>query len=110
MVLINMDMPTECHECPLQLKFKDGKADEWNMRRCVITQRIIEYPRPDWCPIKQPYDGQIKETINKMQWVQEYVDSMGEEHKKIYVDAIELEMKRLGMIVNDMKQEDSDTR
>lgn len=48
-----MDKPKECHECPFQLKFKNGEADDWYMRRCVIMNRLIEYPLPDWCPIKQ---------------------------------------------------------
>lgn len=45
-------MPEECHECPFQLKFKDGVVDNYYMRRCVIEQRKIEYPRPEWCPLK----------------------------------------------------------
>lgn len=51
MVRIDMDVPRECHECPLQLRFKDGVADEWYNRRCVIKQRTIEYPKPNWCPL-----------------------------------------------------------
>ena len=51
-IKVDMDMPKECHECPFQLKFKDGEADEWYTRRCVIEQKIIEYPRPAWCPLK----------------------------------------------------------
>ena len=49
-------IPTECHECPFQLKFKDDIQDDWYMRRCVIEQRIIEYPKPEWCPIKEMID------------------------------------------------------
>ena len=49
---VDWDVPEECHECPFQLKFKDGVADDWYMRRCVIEQRKIEYPRPEWCPLK----------------------------------------------------------
>lgn len=50
---LDMNMPEECHECPFQLKFKDDEVDAWYMRRCVITQRKIEYPRPEWCPLKE---------------------------------------------------------
>lgn len=50
---IEMDKPKECHECPFQLKFKDDVVDDWYMRRCVIINQIIEYPLPDWCPIKE---------------------------------------------------------
>ncbi len=50
---LEMDKPKECHECPFQLKFKDDVADDWYMRRCVIINQIIEYPLPDWCPIKE---------------------------------------------------------
>ena len=50
---LEMDKPKECHECPFQLKFKDDVADNWYMRRCVIINQIIEYPLPDWCPIKE---------------------------------------------------------
>lgn len=59
MIRINlyMDMPKECHECPFQLKFKDGEADAWYMRRCVIMQRKIEYPRPEWCPLEYVSEG-----------------------------------------------------
>lgn len=45
------EIPNECHECPFQFKFKDGEADEWYNRRCVIKRRTIEYPRPKWCPL-----------------------------------------------------------
>lgn len=51
-IVKDMKMPEECHECPFQIKFKNGVADDWYMRRCVIEGRIIEYPRPKWCPIK----------------------------------------------------------
>ena len=53
---LDMDMPEECHECPFQLKFKDDEVDPWYMRRCVIMQRNIEYPRPEWCPLKEQPD------------------------------------------------------
>lgn len=52
-VLIEMEIPKECHECPFQIRFKDGEADDWYARRCVIEHQIIEYPRPDWCPLKE---------------------------------------------------------
>ena len=58
--IIETDMinqiPVECHECPLQLKFKDDTQDDWYMRRCVIENRTIEYPKPKWCPIKEIVD------------------------------------------------------
>ena len=58
--IIETDMidriPIECHECPLQLKFKDDVQDDWYMRRCIIEQRVIEYPKPKWCPIKEMID------------------------------------------------------
>ena len=47
----DMEMPKECHECPFQIQFKNGYEDEWYMRRCVIENRVIEYPRPEWCPL-----------------------------------------------------------
>ena len=47
----DMDIPRECYECRFQLKFKDDEVDDWYSRRCVLMQRIIEYPRPDWCPL-----------------------------------------------------------
>lgn len=50
---LDMDMPRECHECPFQLKFKNGEADDWYMRRCVIVNKPIEYPKPDWCPLSE---------------------------------------------------------
>ena len=53
MIAIDMDMPMECHECRFQLKFKDGEADDYYNRRCVIEGRTIVYPRPDWCPLRQ---------------------------------------------------------
>jgi len=58
-IRINLDMeiPEECHECPFQLKFKDDKVDAWYMRRCVITRRKIEYPRPEWCPLEYVSEG-----------------------------------------------------
>ena len=53
--LIDLDAieenPRECHECPLQLKFKDDEVDDWYMRRCVIANRTIQYPKPNWCPL-----------------------------------------------------------
>ena len=56
-----MDKPEECHECPFQLTFKDGVVDKWYMRRCVIEQRPIEYPRPEWCPLMT-----VQEVIEKI--------------------------------------------
>ena len=50
------EIPAECHECPFQLKFKDDKQNGWYLRRCVLAQRVIEYPKPDWCPIKEIVD------------------------------------------------------
>ena len=49
---LDMEMPQECHECQFQLKFKDGEADNWYSRRCIIEQRMIEYPKPQWCPLR----------------------------------------------------------
>lgn len=46
------ELPQECHDCPFQFKFKDGEQDNWYMRRCVIEKRVIEYPKPKWCPLK----------------------------------------------------------
>lgn len=46
------EMPKECHECRFQMKYKDGEQDDWYCRRCVIEDRIIEYPKPKWCPLK----------------------------------------------------------
>lgn len=54
---LDMDMPEECHECQFQLKFKDDEVDAWHTRRCVIMQRKIEYPRPEWCPLEYVPDG-----------------------------------------------------
>ena len=53
---MEMDKPKECHECPFQLKFKDDTVDDWYMRRCVLINQVIEYPLPDWCPIKEITD------------------------------------------------------
>ena len=50
---LEMDKPKECHDCPFQLKFKNDEAGDWYTRRCVILHQIIEYPLPDWCPIKE---------------------------------------------------------
>lgn len=57
---VDWDVPEECHECPFQLKFKDGVADDWYMRRCVVEQRKIEYPRPEWCPLKTVQEAKEK--------------------------------------------------
>ena len=53
MIMIDMEMPNECHECPFQLRFKNGEADDWYERRCIIANRIIEYPKPNWCPLAE---------------------------------------------------------
>lgn len=37
----------------------------------------------------------IKEVVNKIQWVQEYVEAIGEKHKKDYVDGLEYAMEQL---------------
>ena len=64
---LDMDMPEECHECQFQLKFKCGEADKWYSRRCILKQRRIEYPIPNWCPLKdariieKSYNENIKE-------------------------------------------------
>lgn len=44
--------PRECHDCPFQLRFKDGTQNDWYMRRCIIKNRTIQYPRPRWCPLE----------------------------------------------------------
>lgn len=56
MIQIDMEMPNECHECPFQMKWKDGVQDNWYMRRCIIKNQIIEYPRPKWCPLKEIHE------------------------------------------------------
>lgn len=61
---LDMDMPEECHECPFQLKFRDDEVDDWCMRRCVITRRKIEYPRPEWCPLEYAPDGEAAKRDN----------------------------------------------
>lgn len=67
-VNLDMDMPEECHECPFQLKFKGDEVDAWYMRRCVIMHRKIEYPRPEWCPLKEQeplavYEGKVNKCV-----------------------------------------------
>lgn len=57
-IKLDMDMPRECHECPFQIRFKadlygNNTADDWYIRRCVIENRTIEYPKPKWCPLEQ---------------------------------------------------------
>ena len=47
------EMPKDCYECPFQIRFKDGVQDDWYMRRCTVKNRTIEYPRPEWCPLKE---------------------------------------------------------
>ena len=42
----------------------------------------------------------IKEIVNKIQWVQEYIIAVGEEHKQTYVDTLEEIMKMLMEIAN----------
>lgn len=51
MIKIDMELPRECHDCPFQLRFKDDDVNDWYMRRCVITKRVIKYPKPEWCPL-----------------------------------------------------------
>lgn len=41
----------------------------------------------------------IKEIINKIQWVQEYVDAVGEEHKSNYIDGLEWVIKELMQMI-----------
>jgi hypothetical protein len=81
---LDMDMPEECHECPFQLKFKDDEVDAWYMRRCVIMHRKIEYPRPEWCPLKEQeneYEKGFNDAmIGKQDLMYEGVD--GKWHKK----------------------------
>ena len=43
----------------------------------------------------------IKEVVNTIQWVQEYVEAVGEEHKKYYVDGLEYAMKQLVKLVKE---------
>ena len=63
---LDMDMPEECHECPFQFKFKDDEVDAWYMRRCVIMQRKIEYPRPEWCPLEYVSEEQAVKWNDKI--------------------------------------------
>ena len=41
----------------------------------------------------------IKEVVDKIQWVQEYVEAVGEEHKKVYIDGLEYAMEQLMKLV-----------
>ena len=43
----------------------------------------------------------IKEVVNIIQWVQEYVEAVGEEHKKYYVDSLKYAMEQLMKIVKE---------
>jgi hypothetical protein len=104
MIMISMDMPSECHECPFQMKFKDGEIDNWYVRRCMLEKRRIEYPRPQWCPLKY-LDNVIKDAVNTMQWVQEYIDAAGEEHKKEYIKGLQNEMDRFMKLIRKEEEE-----
>lgn len=76
MIVLNIDMPKECHECPFQLKFKDGIQDDWYMRRCVIVHKSIEYPKPKWCPLETV--GLVKESKDfsdaEVKWTKENLE------------------------------------
>lgn len=70
-IKLDIDMPKECHECPFQLKFKDDQQDNWYSRRCVIEKRIIEYPRPKWCPLKERNEDdseELKKAEERIEW------------------------------------------
>lgn len=41
----------------------------------------------------------IKDAINTMQWVQEYIDAIGEEHKDAYIKGLQREMDRLMSLI-----------
>jgi hypothetical protein len=45
--------------------------------------------------MKKEKEETIKQVVNKIQWVQEYVDAVGEEHKDDYVHGLEWAMKEL---------------
>ena len=45
------EVPRDCFECPFQLHFKDGYADDWYNRRCVILNETIQYPKLENCPL-----------------------------------------------------------
>ena len=49
----------------------------------------------------------IKDAINGMQYVQEYISSICEEHRNTYVDCLEQHMQRLKVIMNDFDKEQS---
>ena len=75
MIKIDMNMPRECHECPLQLCFKDDIADDWYNRRCVIAKKTIEYPRPKWCPLIENDKNIYKIAIEKeFKWLEEDIE------------------------------------
>ena len=48
----------------------------------------------------------IKGIVDDIQWVQEYVQAVGEEHKQVYVDALENAMKQLMTIVKTAESKD----
>ncbi len=41
----------------------------------------------------------IEEIVNKIQWVIEYVDVVGEEHKSKYIDGLEWAIKELMQMI-----------
>lgn len=43
----------------------------------------------------------IKGIVNDIQWVQEYIQAVGEEHKQVYVEALENAMEQLMTVVKE---------
>ena len=49
---------------------------------------------------KIPERDTIKIIVNKIQWVQEYVDAVGEEHKQVYIDGLQFVMEELKELID----------
>lgn len=59
------ELPRDCFECQFQLHFKDGCADDWYNRRCVILNETIQYPKLKNCPLVD-LQAELKRTLVMM--------------------------------------------
>ena len=59
------EVPRDCFDCPFQLRCKDGCADDWYSRRCMILNKTIQYPKLEDCPLVNVH-SELKRALVEM--------------------------------------------
>ena len=99
MIVIDMDMPKSCDECPLF-------DDRWDYPTCYVNQLSSGYTFPirdkkmEFCPIKCNIND-IKTEIKSMYHKVEFMDEYGSGYNSALDDVVEVINKHIGEKIKD---------